>query len=102
MADGIKGFPRLIRATRVSYWGLASAWRTEEAFRTEACLCVLLIPAALWFGPSGIGRSVMLMSLFAVLITELLNTRSEEHTSELQSLMRTSSAVICLRKKKLT
>src|SRR3546814_9916882 len=75
MADGIKGFPRLIRATRVSYWGLASAWRTEEAFRTEACLCVLLIPAALWFGPSGIGRAVMLMSLFAVLITELLKDR---------------------------
>src|SRR3546814_10013373 len=27
-------------------------------------------------------------------------TRSEEHTSELQSLMRTSSAVFCLKKKK--
>src|SRR3546814_7673663 len=27
-------------------------------------------------------------------------TRSEEHTSELQSLMRTSYAVICLKKKK--
>src|SRR3546814_10658581 len=29
-----------------------------------------------------------------------LNERSEEHTSELQSLMRTSSAVFCLKKKK--
>src|SRR3546814_4293623 len=28
--------------------------------------------------------------------------RSEEHTSELQSLMRTSSAVLCLKKKKAT
>src|SRR3546814_5772147 len=28
-------------------------------------------------------------------------TRSEEHTSELQSLMRTSYAVFCLKKKKL-
>src|SRR3546814_10057838 len=28
--------------------------------------------------------------------------RSEEHTSELQSLMRTSSAVFCLKKKKKT
>src|SRR3546814_5860625 len=28
--------------------------------------------------------------------------RSEEHTSELQSLMRTSYAVFCLKKKKLT
>src|SRR3546814_7869558 len=29
-------------------------------------------------------------------------TRSEEHTSELQSLMRISYAVFCLKKKKLT
>src|SRR3546814_6502877 len=29
----------------------------------------------------------------------LINTRSEEHTSELQSLMRTSSAVFCLKNK---
>src|SRR3546814_1267790 len=30
------------------------------------------------------------------------STRSEEHTSELQSLMRTSYAVFCLKKKKNT
>src|SRR3546814_5221148 len=31
---------------------------------------------------------------------EILRTRSEEHTSELQSLMRISYAVFCLKKKK--
>src|SRR3546814_3263386 len=31
-----------------------------------------------------------------------MNLRSEEHTSELQSLMRTSYAVLCLKKKKST
>src|SRR3546814_7689903 len=31
-----------------------------------------------------------------------VNTRSEEHTSELQSLMRISYAVFCLKKKKYT
>src|SRR3546814_1440563 len=31
--------------------------------------------------------------------SDLLNGRSEEHTSELQSLMRTSYAVFCLTKK---
>src|SRR3546814_1603098 len=31
---------------------------------------------------------------------EMLETRSEEHTSELQSLMRISYAVFCLKKKK--
>src|SRR3546814_1850325 len=33
---------------------------------------------------------------------DLLEIRSEEHTSELQSLMRTSYAVFCLKKKMLT
>src|SRR3546814_6752109 len=33
-------------------------------------------------------------------LVHLLETRSEEHTSELQSLMRISYAVFCLKKKK--
>src|SRR3546814_7485563 len=37
--------------------------------------------------------------LSAVVVTELQNHRSEEHTSELQSLMRISYAVFCLKKK---
>src|SRR3546814_1548783 len=36
----------------------------------------------------------------AALMTQLAITRSEEHTSELQSLMRSSYAVFCLKKKK--
>src|SRR3546814_885200 len=35
-------------------------------------------------------------------VTQQRDTRSEEHTSELQSLMRRSYAVFCLKKKKLT
>src|SRR3546814_2996473 len=34
------------------------------------------------------------------LVKNVTNTRSEEHTSELQSLMRISYAVFCLKKKK--
>src|SRR3546814_5435553 len=45
------------------------------------------------FGGAGVGKTV--------LIQELIN-RSEEHTSELQSLMRISYAVFCLKKKKTT
>lgn len=77
MADGIKGFARLIRATKVSYIGLGWALREEEAFRIEFVLCLLLVPAALWLGGDSIERALMLMSLFVVLITELLNTAVE-------------------------
>src|SRR3546814_3343690 len=39
---------------------------------------------------------------FAVLKADRLRFRSEEHTSELQSLMRISYAVFCLEKKQIT
>jgi len=77
MADGLKGLPRLWRATKVSYLGLGYALKNEEAFRIEAILCVLLLPVALWFGNSGLERAVLVMSLFAVVITELLNSGIE-------------------------
>src|SRR3546814_9625510 len=38
----------------------------------------------------------------AVIGTVLMTARSEEHTSELQSLMRISYAVFCLKQKKIT
>src|SRR3546814_2352252 len=41
-------------------------------------------------------------SAFMVAERVEVSTRSEEHTSELQSLMRTSYAVFCLKKKKIT
>src|SRR3546814_10766524 len=51
----------------------------------------------LW-GNSGLySRFILTSSLAAV---ALLPKRSEEHTSELQSLMRISYAVFCLKKKK--
>jgi diacylglycerol kinase (ATP) len=77
MADGIKGWARLSRAAKVSWWGLGWAIRAEEAFRIEAAMALFLVPAALWCGESGVERALLLMSLFAVLITELLNTAVE-------------------------
>lgn len=77
MADGMKGLPRLWRATRVSYLGLGYALKNEEAFRIEAIIAALLIPAALWLGHTGLERAVLVMSVIAVLIVELLNSGIE-------------------------
>ena len=77
MADGMKGWARLWRATRVSYVGLGYALREEEAFQIEFALFVLMAPLALWFGHGGLQKAVLLMSLLVVLITELLNTGIE-------------------------
>ncbi|HEY0974046.1 MAG TPA: diacylglycerol kinase [Solimonas sp.] len=77
MADGIKGWPRLIRATKVSYWGLGWALREEEAFRIEFVIALVLIPLAIWLGDTGLERAALVFSVIFVLIVELLNTAVE-------------------------
>src|SRR3546814_10119944 len=60
----------------------------------------LLIDAQRMAAASGCELGVMLETI--PLSAALLAVRSEEHTSELQSLMRISYAVFCLKKKKKT
>src|SRR3546814_4961257 len=50
----------------------------------------------------GMVKAALRQRLQAINIAPLLGQRSEEHTSELQSLMRNSYAVFCLKKNKLT
>src|SRR3546814_2377668 len=60
--------------------------------------CVAVLIAAI----AGGGRQALLaaiLSVGAAVVLELVEPRSEEHTSELQSLMRISYAVFCLKKK---
>src|SRR3546814_3013375 len=65
------------------------------------------IGAIVWLGARvafwvvyAIGIPVVRSVLFATSIVGIGMLRSEEHTSELQSLMRISYAVFCLKKKK--
>src|SRR3546814_8049204 len=65
---------------------------------TDGGLAEVANPSALFLGRSeaGKGEPVAGSAIFA----GMEGTRSEEHTSELQSLMRISYAVFCLKKKK--
>src|SRR3546814_5804078 len=47
-------------------------------------------------------KAIEIAKKYAVSPSEIESIRSEEHTSELQSLMRISYAVFCLKKKKIT
>src|SRR3546814_6660300 len=72
-------------------------------------ICAAMAALALWataMTPHGLAI-ILLVLLAAVLGSrlawrDLLLARSEEHTSELQSLMRISYAVFCLKKKQKT
>ena len=71
------GIRRIINALFFSLAGLRAAWTNEAAFRQECALVVVLTPLALWLGQSAIERALLIGSLVAVLVVELLNSAVE-------------------------
>src|SRR3546814_9366114 len=70
-------------------------------------LLFAVIAAILWLWQAAVRRVVQAPALAVSaatgnLLPAIAGARSEEHTSELQSLMRSSYAVFCLKKKKIT
>lgn len=74
---GKTGVQRVWNAFHYSLAGLRAAFAFEDAFRQEALLAVLLIPASFLLPVSGIGRALMIASVLLVLIVELLNSAVE-------------------------
>ena len=74
---GKTGLRRLINATRYSLAGLAAALRHEAAFRQEAMLAVVLVPAGALLGTTGVARALLIGSVLLVLIVELANSAIE-------------------------
>lgn len=72
-----EGLLRVIRATGHSLEGLASAFKHESAFRQEAVLAAVLIPLAALLPVGLMGACLMVLSVFLVLIVELLNSAVE-------------------------
>lgn len=69
---------RVINNSIYSLNGLISAFKSEEAFRIEVFACLILVPLSFLFGQSKVEICLLIISLFIVLITELLNTALEK------------------------
>src|SRR3546814_7324390 len=91
--DTLFPYTTLFRSPNASYHGL----KFTEAFGNLA-----FILAARTLGLRDLGPALAPMNAFLALTGMETLARSEEHTSELQSLMRISYAVFCLKKKKNT
>lgn len=74
---GNTGIRRIIRATRFSAQGFASAWKHEAAFRQELMLVVVMTPIAVWLGRSIVETALLIAVLLLVLIVELFNSAIE-------------------------
>jgi diacylglycerol kinase (ATP) len=72
-----KGFARLRAATVYSVEGLRACFASEEAFRLEIILAVVLTPLAFWLGDSPAERGLLLVAIVLVLLVELLNSAIE-------------------------
>ena len=70
------GLDRMRHAFGYSWDGLTAAWQ-ETAFRQEALLALVLIPAAFWLGRNWLETAVLAASVVAVMVVELLNTGIE-------------------------
>ncbi|GAB3514775.1 diacylglycerol kinase [Photobacterium alginatilyticum] len=71
------GFIRLIYATKYSWLGLCAAWRSEAAFRQELVAFLILSPIALFLPVSGLEKLLLIGSVVAVIVIELLNSAIE-------------------------
>src|SRR3546814_8849239 len=95
------------RSTRTAtLFPYTTLFRSGAASVHEAIYCLLMLRGGFMAGSANIteldpraeGFPVLRETTDATLRTVMSN-RSEEHTSELQSLIRTSYAVFCLKKK---
>ncbi|HEV6965270.1 diacylglycerol kinase [Roseateles sp.] len=74
---GRTGLDRIIRAAGYSWAGLKAAYTGESAFRQETWLLIIGAPLAFWVGRDWVQIALLLGSLLAVLIVELLNSAIE-------------------------
>src|SRR3546814_1049877 len=88
---------RLFPAMALVVSACSSSSKVEDEARQSDLEPVAADDGALALVPGGVQQLWVLDRVIAV---DLDGTRSEEHTSELQSLMRISYAVFCLKKKK--
>ena len=71
------GIGRIIKATKCSFDGLASAWRDEAAFRQEMLMAVLGTALACWLAQSINQWLLLVIPLMALLVVEIFNSAIE-------------------------
>ena len=74
---GNTGITRIIKAFGFSMQGLRASWKHESAFRQETMLAIILSPLAFWLARTPAELMILLMTLFIVVITEVLNSAVE-------------------------
>jgi diacylglycerol kinase (ATP) len=75
--DKPTGITRVLRAFSYSLQGFLYTWRGEAAFRQEVCLALVVVPAGVLLGRTGIERALLVYPMLQILVIELLNSAVE-------------------------
>lgn len=73
----ITGLKRVLRAAEFSWDGLKAVYKTEESFRHDVLLCVILIPLSFFVKATRAEHILLIMTTLAVPVAELINTAIE-------------------------
>ncbi len=71
------GLKRIRKAYSYSMQGLQAAFRHEAAFSEELLLIAIMLPIGMWASDNNTERTLLIGSLFLILIVELLNSAIE-------------------------
>lgn len=77
MKSKVTGVARLYYATVYSVKGLKAAFSSEPAVRQELAAILILVPVTFWLDVTLVEQLLMIITLFIVLIAELLNSAIE-------------------------
>ena len=77
MKPGKTGITRIIHACHYSWLGLKATGKHEAAFRQELLLAIVLLPLSFIVGQSASQIALMILSVFLVLLIELINSALE-------------------------
>lgn len=78
-----KGWRRVVHAFGYSMKGFKVCFESEEAFRQEITLLLILIPLGFWLGDTPVERAMLVGSLLIVPIVELLNSAIEANVDRI-------------------
>lgn len=77
MKTNKKGITRILYAFKYSYDGFIAAFKSEEAFREDVLICIILAPVAIFLPVTYIEKLFLFSSLFLIILAELINTAIE-------------------------
>lgn len=75
--DKPTGIRRLLNACKYSSQGLQACFRSEEAFRQEVFLALIMIPLGLYLGDSAVEKILLAGSILMLMTVEIINTAIE-------------------------